>query len=146
MHNFQCLSCSVGFPFFEILLVSSRRICDMGQTQHRRLPRLSECVESRRFHFDSEHAYLSGVLNGPGCFPKRRIGCPTRPGEDAQSLALERTHGDCDELWVRLGELRWGGIMVAGPLVSQRALRDNEVRRRCYRINLTGRGEAEKKV
>jgi hypothetical protein len=33
VHDFQCLSCSLGFSFFKILLVSSHRICDMGQNR-----------------------------------------------------------------------------------------------------------------
>jgi hypothetical protein len=36
--------------------------------------------------------------------------------------------------------------MIAGPLVSQRAFDDNEVRRRCHSINLASRGKVEEKA
>ena len=68
------------------------------------------------------------------------------PVKDAQSFAVEGLHGDRDETWVRLGELRWGGIMIAGPLVPERAFDDHEVGRRRYGNNLAGRGEAEQKA
>ena len=65
------------------------------------------------------------------------------PGKDLQPLALQRVYRDGDELRVRLGEFAGRGIMVAGALVSERAVDDDEVRRRRQSFDLTSRGEAE---
>jgi hypothetical protein len=92
----------------------------MGETQHRRVARPRERVERRCFHLDGEDAQRPGARDGRGRFPKRRIGCPARPGKDLQPLALQRVYRDGDELRVRLGECAGRGIVVAGALVSER--------------------------
>jgi len=66
----------------------------MGETQHRRVARPRERVERRCFHLDGEDAQRPGARDGRGRFPKRRIGCPARPGKDLQPLALQRVYRD----------------------------------------------------
>ena len=115
----------------------------MGQAQHRRGACPGKGVERRRLHFDRQHPRSARVRDCRRRFAERRVGRPRRSGDGAQSFAREGVDRNRDKARVSLGELRRRGIMVARPLVPERAFDDDEVRRRSDRSDLTGRGEAE---
>ena len=123
----QRVMAAVRFALFKIAVDASHLICDMGKTQDRLLSDLRERVKRCGFHLDSKNSCPRRGIDRLLGFAEWRIG---RPG--GADLHGDSPGGEClarklGQVSICLAVIRRRQVMVAGALVAQRAIDDDEV-------------------
>src|SRR5258708_26671831 len=136
---------AVGLALFEVRAALSHRVGHMNQRENRNADGLREGVKCCCLHLDPKNSLLSGRLNRLSRLAKRRIRGPGGADHHAWSVSRNGLRRCFDKPWVSLGEFGSGCVVVARPLVAQRAIDNNEIGRRARRHDLTCRCEAEQK-
>jgi hypothetical protein len=134
---------AVGGALLEIHAILAHRIGDMREAEKRDADRSREAVERRGFHLDSQNSLASGRPDRFGRLAKRSVRGPGGANDHAWSRLRGGLGRPFDKRWVSLGEFGRSGIMVAGALVAQRPIDNDEIGRQSRRQNLTGGGEAD---
>jgi len=115
----------------------------MGEAEHRPAARRGEGIERGRLHLDREDA---GVHRRVDRLCRLAEGCVRGPaGADLHRDAglAERLPAQAHQARVCLAVVCGRQIVIAGALVAQRAIDDDEVGRRLGRQDLARRGYAE---
>jgi hypothetical protein len=139
--NAQRIGRTAGFAFFKVLVFLTHGVGDVGQAQHLRAAGLRERIKGGGLHFDREHTFGLGGLDGFLSFAKWRVRGPGRTDGNIP-IRPQGCHCGRDQTRVRVAVLGRWRVVIAGAFIAQCAVDDHELRRAMWR-NLASRRYAQ---
>ena len=115
----------------------------MGDAENRAPSSRSEGVERGRLHLHRQQARFAGLIDRSRGFAKRRIRRPCCADLDGERSPRQGVTRELDKDGVAAAKIGGREIMIAGSLVSERPIDENEVRRRANGQDLSSRSHAD---